>query len=148
MNLESFRFRALTPGRAFALACLLPVLGASPLAAADKTWDGEGANDNWLTGDNWDPFGGGTAPVADDSLFFDGATRLTPTNNFTAGTSFLNITFNGGAGAFTLGGNALTLPAPPLATYAAGTLAAYVGGSITNVSPNAQIIALPLTLAN
>lgn len=75
-------------------------------AAADThTWTGLGANNNWTNAANW----GGTAPVAGDSLTFDGTTRRVNTNNFTANTTFSNITFNGGAGAFTLKGNAFIL---------------------------------------
>jgi len=145
MNSPSFRIRdsIVRP------ASLLLALSCVPLFAADKTWDGEGANDFWLTAANWDPTGGGgTAPVATDWLYFDGALRLTPNNNFTAGTVFQNITFNGGASAFTLGGNALTLAAPAEAAYGGGLGAPYIGGSISNASPGAQTISLPLTLAN
>jgi hypothetical protein len=69
-------------------------------------WDGGGSGNNWATANNWNP---NTAPIANDSLVFAGTTRLTPNNNFAAGTAFSNITFNSGAGAFTLVGNALDL---------------------------------------
>ena len=72
---------------------------------AIKTWNGGGGNNNWTTGANW----GGTAPVANDALVFAGSTRLTPYNDFAAGTSFNSITFASGAGAFTLGGNRVTI---------------------------------------
>jgi hypothetical protein len=50
---------------------------------AIQTWNGGGADDNWTTSGNWL---GGTAPVANDALLFDGSVRLTPNNNFAAGT--------------------------------------------------------------
>ena len=39
---------------------------------ADLTWTGGAADANWTSAGNW----GGTAPVAFDSLFFAGSTRL------------------------------------------------------------------------
>ena len=68
------------------------------------TWSGGGADNNWQTAANWNAL-----PVAGDSLVFGGTTRLSNTNNFSANTSFRDLTFNSGAGAFTLGGNAITL---------------------------------------
>jgi hypothetical protein len=69
-----------------------------------QTWNGGAAlSNNWTNGNNWVS---GTAPVANNVLFFSGSTRLTNNdNNFTAGTQFNGITFNAGAGAFTLSGN-------------------------------------------
>ena len=93
---------------------------------AIKTWNGGGGNNNWSTSNNW---GGTGAPAAGDSLFFGGSTRLTNTNNLTAGTSFAGITFNSGAGAFTLGGNSITL-----------------GGNVTNNSAATQTINNAITL--
>jgi autotransporter-associated beta strand protein len=135
-------------GRTTSALALALVAITLPVIGADKTWDGEGADDLWQTGANWDPNGGGTAPVANDSLFFDGNVRLTPNNNFPAGTIFQNLTFNGSADVFTLSGNSVVIPNPPLAAYAAGLNAPYFGGSISNTSPNAETISLPLTLAN
>lgn len=100
--------------------CLLAGSMAAPVA-----WDGGGADNNWGTPLNW----GGTGPLADDSLFFGGSTRLTSANNLTADTSFSGITFNSGAGAFTLSGNRITL-----------------AGSLTNNSSNTQVLSLPLLL--
>ena len=58
------------------------------------------------TGGNWD-----TAPVAGNAnfLIFDGATRLTPSNDLAAGTAFGGLSFASGAGDFTLSGNTLRL---------------------------------------
>ena len=84
-----------------ALACSIPATHA-----ATATWTGGGADDNWTNLLNW----GGTAPVANDSLVFAGTTRLNPNiNNFAANTQFNGLTFNAGAGAFTLTGNATKL---------------------------------------
>ena len=68
------------------------------------TWVGSGADNNWQTTANWTAL-----PVAGDSLVFSGTTRLANTNNFPANTSFRDLMFSSGAGAFTLGGNAITL---------------------------------------
>jgi autotransporter-associated beta strand protein len=107
-----------------------PTLTKTPVepdaVTAVKTWDGGGGNNSWSTSNNW---GGTGAPVAGDSLFFGGSTRLAPNNNLTAGTSFAGITFNAGAGAFTLGGNSITL-----------------GGNVTNNSAATQTINNALTL--
>lgn len=94
--------------------------------AADAIWNGGGADSNWNTANNW----GGTAPVAGDSLTFGGTTRLTPANNFTAGTSFAGITFASGAGAFTLG----------------GTNRIALAGPVVNSSSTLQKFTLPISL--
>ena len=127
---------------ATAFASLI-VATPSALHGADRTWNGSGANDNWTTSANWD-----VLPSAFDSLIFDGGTRLTPFNNFTAGTSFRNISFGASASAFTLSGNSLTLAAPAAVNYLGGLNAQYTEGSISNLSASTQTISLPLTLAN
>ena len=85
-------------------------------------WTGGGADDLWTNALNWDRL-----PVAGDDLIFAGTTRLTPSNDFAAATSFASITFAPGAGAFTLSTNQITLT-----------------GDILNQSSNAQIIALAI----
>ena len=82
------------------------LLAAQSASATTIVWDGGGADANLLTAINWST---DIAPVANDSLVFDGATRLAPSNNFTAGTVFNGLTFNAGAGAFTLSGNQIGL---------------------------------------
>ena len=60
---------------------------------------------------------------------FDGSTQLATSNDLPAGSPVSGITFNADAGAFVVGGNAVELT-----------------GDITNDSPSAQTISLPLTL--
>src|SRR5688500_5380553 len=93
----------------------IALAAAVELRAATIVWDGGGGNDNWTTPENWV---GNTAPMANDSLIFDGVTRLMPTNNFPADTTFNGLAFPATAAGFVLGGNSITL-----------------NGSITNDSP-------------
>ena len=75
------------------------------MAQSSYTWNGNGGDDNFGTGANWN---GGNAPSSLQSfLNFAGTTRLTPNNNYTAYSGAYQIYFNSGAGAFTIGGNAL-----------------------------------------
>ena len=106
-----------------ALICALP-------AVAGTTWDGGGANNLWSTANNWNPNGvpanNGTA-----SLAFAGSTRLAP--DMDANWNINSLTFNSGAGAFTLsstGGFVLTIQ----------------GGGITNNSASTQTINNAITL--
>lgn len=93
-------------------------------------WDGTGAgNANWSTKQNWGS-GPGSGFAQDDFLIFGGNLRLTNTNNVTAGTNLIGITFNNTAGAFVLAGNSVTL-----------------GGNITNNDADLQTINLPLILS-
>ena len=50
------------------------------------TWDGAGADNNWMTAANWAVGSINTPPVTGDALIFGGATRLTPSNNFPTAT--------------------------------------------------------------
>ncbi len=50
-------------------------------------------------------------PGTASALQFAGTTRLTPVNDFAAASNFASLTFNAGAGAFTLSGNSITLDA-------------------------------------
>jgi autotransporter-associated beta strand protein len=70
------------------------------------TWDGGGADNNWKTATNWV---GDIAPVAGDTLVFDGSNKLSNINNFPSGTSFAGIGFKPSAGAFNISGNDLIL---------------------------------------
>jgi autotransporter-associated beta strand protein len=90
------------------------------------TWTGNGADNNWLTTGNWS-----TAPVAGSPLYFSGTTGLTSNNNIAANTQFSGITFNSGAGAFTLTGNPINL-----------------SGAIVNNSTSLETIGLGLVLTS
>ena len=109
---------------------LIEVVSAGP---AVRVWNGGSpANDFWTSGSNWV---GGNAPVAGDQVVFAGNVRLTPDNNniglVVSGLRFSGVSDpEGNAGAFTLGGNALT-----------------VAGKIENNSSNAQTINHGITLA-
>ena len=89
------------------VALVLLALPGAAAPAAIRTWTGGAGNNSWTSSANW----GGTAPVAGDALVFSGTTRLTPSNNFAAGTSFAGITFNSTSGIFTLYGNSVALTA-------------------------------------
>ena len=72
--------------------------------AATVTWDGGGADTNWLTPANWV---GDVAPTSTDSLHFTGTVRRTNNNDFATSTVFTDITFD--ATGFSLGGNPIEL---------------------------------------
>jgi fibronectin-binding autotransporter adhesin len=58
-------------------------------AGAFRTWDGGGADANWMTAANWV---GDVLPLAGESLLFPaGAAQLTNTNNFPFGTVFHSL---------------------------------------------------------
>lgn len=98
----------------------------SPSLAAVKTWDGGGSDSNWQTGPNWDA---DTAPLAGDSLIFQGAAGLSSSNNFAADTKFAGLSFAAGAGNFTLAGNGITL-----------------AGNLSNNSSGIQTVGTPVKL--
>ena len=111
------------------LSLSLAVTAAAAIAcAADRTWDGGGSAALWSLPANWD--GDVTAPVANDALYFGGSSKLANTNDLTADSSFVGLTFNSSAGAFTLAGNRITLV-----------------GNVTNWSSNTQTINLPVILS-
>jgi fibronectin-binding autotransporter adhesin len=111
---------------AAALAAVLGMPAASQ--AANLTWGGGGADNNWSTTANW---ASGTAPVNTDVLFFGGETRTSTTNNLIdlfpgLGTQTGNtaVTFSndgsaGNAGQFTLSGNKLLLGGNVVSTQSA-----------------------------
>ena len=96
----------------------------APAASFACTWSGTGANALWQSAANWD-----TLPIAGDTLYFAGSTQLSNTSDYAAGTQFNGITFNSGAGAFALNGNALTL-----------------AGDVVNNSTSLQTINLAIAL--
>jgi autotransporter-associated beta strand protein len=98
------------------------------VAGATPVWTGGSASDNnWSDPANW----GGIALAPVNPLIFNGDTRLNNTNNTAAATTYSNIVFSAGAGAFMLDGNSITL-----------------GGNITNNSSNPQVINLGLNFNN
>ena len=108
--------------------------------AANDTWSGGGTPDgNWSNAANWD-----TAPVAGDFLYFDNGSGAQPltTNNLSAGMVFGSLTFNGGSVSFTDSGNGIVL-SNLFENSSGGTY----GGSVSNLSANAQTINLPFTNA-
>jgi len=104
------------------------VLLVFDLDAATRTWDGGGGDPNWSTAANWD--GDAAAPAAGDALVFGGSARLSNNNDLGANASFSCIAFNNDAGAFVLGGNAITLD-----------------GNVSNFSASAKTLALPMALS-
>jgi autotransporter-associated beta strand protein len=99
------------------------VLTAVPFLVS---WNGGSATDSlWSDAANWNGI-----PIAPAySLIFDGTTRLNNTNDTAPLTAYTNVTFNAGAGAFTLNGNPIN------------------GVNITNNSSNPQTIDLGLSFA-
>jgi len=96
-----------------------------PTTHAQSTWSGGGADGNWGTSGNWSTTINNNFNTA---LVFAGTTKTSNTNTLTGGTA-TSITFNAGAGAFTLSGNALTL-----------------GGNVANNSSNLQTIQNNITI--
>ncbi len=117
---------------AWCLALALGVAGSGGALQA-ATWSGGGGDNNWTTAANW----GGTAPVSGDDLIFAGA-NTTAVNNFAAATSFRSITFNAGAGNFTLSGNAIVLSGGASAITSAttsGTMTIALGLTFSTAAP-------------
>ncbi len=95
--------------RAPVLASSIAILLISgTFAEAGNIWDGGGGDDNWGTGNNWNP-NGSPGPGSGNDLFFAGTTRLTPFNNYTPFDDWRHVTFNAGAGSFNITGNAIDL---------------------------------------
>ncbi|MDR3457543.1 MAG: autotransporter-associated beta strand repeat-containing protein [Verrucomicrobiae bacterium] len=123
----------------FLLAISLSLASVLPVLAATDTWSGGAAPDgNWSNAANWD-----MAPAAGDFLTFDNGSGTQPltTNNLAAGTIFGNIAFNAGTASFTDSGNGIVLT--NRLQDANGVL---FGGSVSNLSANAQTVNLPVTI--
>jgi autotransporter-associated beta strand protein len=89
-------------------AILAGALAAVPVMAATDTWVGN-TDTSWNTSANWSA---GVTPVNGDSLVFGAAgSSGTSLNNNISGLTAGKITFNSGAGSFTVSGNALTVGA-------------------------------------
>ncbi|MBC8126265.1 MAG: hypothetical protein H8M99_03845 [Gloeobacteraceae cyanobacterium ES-bin-144] len=113
-----------TFGRAIIPAGTFAILITHSMVHAGNTWDGGGGDDNWGTGNNWNP-DGSPSPGSGNDLFFAGSTRLTPFNNYGAFDDWRNITFNAGASSFNITGSAIDL-----------------FGKIENLSSNTQTVGL------
>ena len=113
-------------------AMLLSLLPVSLLATVgNDTWNGAGADNNWLTAANWTAGSANKPPGTNDILFFDGTTRLTANNNYGSTTNSVGgITFNSTAGAFVLTGNSVTNN----------------GGTVDNSSVNTETVNIPMVL--
>ena len=90
---------------ALARALIFFLASCFHMAQAANIWDGGGGDNNWGTAVNWDNNLLPTFPVA---LTFAGTNRLTPANDL-ASVTVNGITFDAAAGAFTLGGNGISL---------------------------------------
>ena len=124
-----FRESFFSVGFYFLFACQIGL--PSDATAATRTWTGNGSDVQWKNPLNWD--GGLAFPATGDSLLFSGANGLTNTNDFANGTLFNGISFDNSAGAFTLGGNSITL-----------------GGNLVNNAATAstvETISLPIVLS-
>jgi autotransporter-associated beta strand protein len=102
---------------------------------ATRTWDGGGADNNWMTAANWV---GDVAPLPGDNLVFAGAVRTTNNNNFPMNTPFNSITFM--VGGFTLNGNAVVLAATGMGTGITNTAGNNTINLPLNVMTNPQTI--------
>jgi autotransporter-associated beta strand protein len=92
-----------------------------------RLWDGGGADNNWMTANNWNP--NGQPQPGDDLVFPTAAARKANVNNFPAGTTFNSVTVHGTG--YTLGGNGITLNEKVEFTSASGN----------------HFLSLPITLA-
>ena len=118
-------------------AVLLLNLGAASrtFAQSTYTWNGGGADSNWSTNGNW--VGGSAPSTAYNFLHFAGTNNLNATNNLGDYGAGYRIYFDAGAGAFTLGGNAIKF-------YENGTNAPL----IENDSTSLQTIAFRIGVTN
>ena len=98
---------------------------ALTVAAATVTWGASPANANWGTAGNWVT---GFSPGAGDLVYFDTSSQLSP--NLETGYSVDSVTFNSGAGSYTIGGSTLTL----------------TGSGVNNNSANAQTLNVPVAM--
>ncbi|TDU71472.1 putative secreted protein with PEP-CTERM sorting signal [Prosthecobacter fusiformis] len=111
----------------FYFITLLAMLVQVPAAFGQTAvWNGGGSTNNWSDTGNW--VSNAPASSGTTALQFGGTVRLGAVNDLTAFTA-QGITFNNGAGAFTLSGNAITL-----------------GGDILNSSSSLQTIQLNMSL--
>jgi fibronectin-binding autotransporter adhesin len=127
-----------------AIALLAVAIAAAPVGAA-WTWDGGGADDSLLTGENWNP---DAIPIFDtstnttlninSSLIFTGNVRTSPTVPEGSTANYQNVTFDANAAPFTinLAGTTGSFRLGPTGNGAVRTLA--------NNSPNVQTFNAPV----
>ena len=101
------------------------------LGAINRVWSGgSGTTSNWSDTNNWVDH---TAPVAGDNVIFPaGASRLTNTNDLTAGTQLGYIVI--GAGGYTISGNAIDLSGTVDGSASAGNTAFNLSMTLTGAS--------------
>lgn len=108
---------------AILLFVVVAIINAPGAAAATRTWDGGDADNNMTTAANWS---GDVAPVAADDLVFPmSVSDKTVVNDFTAGTSFNSITFNGTSSSsigYSISGNQIDIAGNITSSYS-GTAA-------------------------
>lgn len=80
----------------------------APAETNNAAWDGGDDDDNWSSVTNWID---DARPASSNTtvINFTNSTGLTPYNDYTAWTEFDSLKFNGGAGAYTIGGNAFKI---------------------------------------
>src|SRR5437016_6790840 len=101
--------------RATVVSALLFSLATAAFGAT-RTWSGT-TSGLWSDAANW----GGTAPVpGDDLLFPSGASNVSNSNDFAAGTAFNSITISGAG--YVLGGAAVNLGAGGISSSSGGTI--------------------------
>ncbi len=98
----SFLLRA---ARYAALGFVFAVFAIATSAFAANVWDGGGTTDNWNDPLNWD---NDLVPAFPVPLTFSTSSRLTPNNNI-SNAVVQQITIDVNAGAYTIGGNSITL---------------------------------------
>lgn len=114
VNGYTFTVSTATPGQVNLVAS-----GGPPV------WNGGSATvNNWSDPANWN----GVTINPNDTLYFAGSTRLNNINDTTADTTYTDVVFNTGAGAFTLNGNSIIL-----------------AGNVANNSANVQKVNLGLS---
>jgi len=112
------------------------LLGFGDNALAQGSWNWNGSSDGyWATGANWTQNNGGSTLPQGFVNFPSGPTRLTITNNYSAGTAGYQMWFNSGASSYTIWGNSLTM-------YDWGGAAP----KIENDSTNLQTVNFPLVI--
>ncbi|MBW8864655.1 MAG: NPCBM/NEW2 domain-containing protein [Verrucomicrobia bacterium] len=112
-----------SPPSAFVAANMTTII-TSPA----PVWNGGSVvSSDWTDIANWN----GVTLTAGAALVFDGNSRLNNFNDTPANTLYSGLTFNPGAGAFTLNGDPITL-----------------GGNLVNNSPQPQVVNLGLSFSN